>query len=135
MYSIVAVTALFVAIIFNDILQKQSSEISKHALFGLICILSIMLLWHNNLELVAWGLLIVPIVSLIFSFIILNINTPIHSTRIAPHSSSLLTKHTTSSCAPVPLTPPPTSCAPATVSLPACAPANTKSLITPITGC
>jgi hypothetical protein len=74
MYSLIAVVALFVAIILNDVLQQNSSEIPKHALFGLISTLGMFVLWYNDHELVGWGLLIVPIFILFISFIIVLLN-------------------------------------------------------------
>ena len=146
MYSLIVVTAIFVAIIFNDLVQDNSSEIPKHALFGLVCVLSMTLLWYNDLALVGWGLLVVPIIVLLISFISLSLRTP--STLLKSGPSSTVDTCTTpvptpvksgSSCAPYKHN---EDCSPlpATVSLPASLQSTGDSSIpsysiTPVTGC
>ena len=154
MYAVVTAAALFISIVLSDLLQDKSSEIPKHALFGLICTLLIFILSYNDLEAVGWGLLIVPIVSLLISFLIVSLhgtkNMGSSSTKYKTkcstcNSSNTPTPEENNCPAPVTVptpssTPSGSSCAPATVSLPASlpssgAPSTPPYSITPSTGC
>jgi hypothetical protein len=151
MYAVIAAAALFISIVLSDLLQDKSSEIPKHALFGLICTLLIFVLSYNDLEMVGWGLLVVPIFSLFISFLIVSLrgtknkgssNTK-YKTNYNNCNSSTPQEHNCPAPVTIPTpssTPSGSSCAPATVSLPASLPSSDKPStppysITPSTGC
>lgn len=75
MYSILVTVAFFTAVIVNDVFLQDTEEIPKHALLGLISTGIISTLWFYDLELVAWGLLILPITALTISFLVLYTKT------------------------------------------------------------
>lgn len=146
MYAVIAAAALFISIVLSDLLQDKSSEIPKHALFGLICTLLIFVLSYNDLEMVGWGLLVVPIFSLFISFLIVSLrgtkNKGSSTTKYKTNcNSSTPQEHNCPAPVPVPSsTSSGSSCAPATVSLPASLPSSDKPStppysITPSTGC
>ena len=147
------VAALFIAIIFNDLMNEKSSEIPKHALFGLVCTGSFIVLTQNDHEAVCWALLIVPVIALTVSFVIMNIRDRNDSrySRHSRHSNNYKNKKH-SLCgssdverdcpAPITIVPDEPECPPPppTVSLPeslpsSCTPDTPPYSITPSTDC
>ena len=50
MYSIIFTAAIFIGIILNDLLQKQSARIVSHAFLGLIIVGLVSVLWYLDYE-------------------------------------------------------------------------------------
>ena len=109
----ITAAALFTAIIINDAARKNSTSIPNHAFFGLIVVLAISYLSMNGANMVAWGILVLPMFIIILSFLLSysgsstnSNNVPIPnvvpgSAPISPGGAPI------SSCgAPVPPTPP-----------------------------
>jgi hypothetical protein len=69
MYSIVFTAAIFIAIVFNDIIQQNTSRIALHGSFGFIAVGLVTILWYLNYEIVGWVLIALPILALTFSYI------------------------------------------------------------------
>jgi len=69
MYSIISTAAIFVAIIFNDLIQNKKYHIRFHVFLGLLATALVTILWYLDYEFVAWGLIIVPIFTLFISYI------------------------------------------------------------------
>jgi len=57
--------ALFVAIIFNDILQREFEDLPGHSMIGVVSVLLMAGLCQRGAILVAWGLLLLPITVLL----------------------------------------------------------------------
>ncbi len=75
-YPSIVFAALFSGLIFADILNQQTNRIPGHAFFGLVLIIITVVLTQNNADLVAWGLLILPLTILFISFIMVVLRGP-----------------------------------------------------------
>jgi hypothetical protein len=75
-YPSIVFAALFSGLIFADILNKQTDRIPGHAFFGLVIIIITVVLTQNNADLVAWGLLILPLTILFISFVMVVLRGP-----------------------------------------------------------
>lgn len=148
MYSILVTAAIFIAMVFNDIIQHGSKHASLHAFLGALATGLVTILWYLNFEIVSWGLIIIPIVAIIISYIVISTKKGTGSTGEAT-TGPVLPSSPPPACAPSNLAGPYTTVAappPSTVSLPAVPPAPTTSAmstsiptptstITPITAC
>jgi hypothetical protein len=67
-YPVCVTIALFVALILFDIFDQSPEKIAKHALAGLVVLFPMVYLSLNDMELVSWGLLAVPVIVLIICY-------------------------------------------------------------------
>jgi hypothetical protein len=154
MYSIIVTAAIFIGMIFNDVMQNQSNRVSSHAFLGALATGLVAILWYLNYEMVGWGLITLPIAALIISYIVVVTGKGAVTALTSPASTAgpvLPNSPATPApaCIPSNLAGPYTAIAPpppSTVSLPAVPPTpstpamstNTptpSSTITPLTGC
>ena len=77
MYSIIATAALFTAVVLNDFLKKRRNpyKTKQHIFFGIMAVTAMTVLWYLDMEIVGWGLLIVPIGAIFLSFLLLDSST------------------------------------------------------------
>jgi hypothetical protein len=149
MYSIIVTAAIFIAMIFNDVIRNNSKHASLHAFLGALATGLVAILWYLNFEIVGWGLIIIPIFALIISYIVISTQKRSGPATSEPTTGPTLPSNQPPACAPSNLAGPYTAVAPpppSTVSLPAVPPAPTTSAmstntptpkftITPLTGC
>jgi hypothetical protein len=64
-YPVAVSVALFTALILFDIIQRAPERINGHIFFALITIFLMVYLSFKDMELVSWGLLLIPTVVLI----------------------------------------------------------------------
>jgi len=75
MYPVIFTAALFIGIILNDVISKNSeTETLKHLFIGLVATLGMGYLSYKGLNIVGWAILIVPMLTLLISYIILLFN-------------------------------------------------------------
>jgi hypothetical protein len=67
----VVTSALFFSLIILDVFRRENHLIIGHSLFGIIIGGLMIVLCTNNMTSVAWGLLLVPAVSLVLGWIIM----------------------------------------------------------------
>ena len=124
-YPVIVTAAIFIALIFDDILTKSSTSVPINTLQGLICVGLMTVLSFKDMEFVSWGLLLLPIIVLIICYYF-GINTQSNL------SSNL--KPATMSCST------PASGSPSTISVPS-SPTTSAQIsgnaytFTPITSC
>jgi hypothetical protein len=107
-YSVITTAALFIAIIINDVIQKNESSISSHAFLGLLSTLAVLFLCMKGAEMVAWGIIILPIFVIILSFVLVYFSTSNTDASSVPASttfSSMLAAATTAPVKPAVQTP------------------------------
>ena len=63
-YPVYVTIALFVALILFDVIDRSPEKIRGHALGGLVVLFPMVYLSFNDMELVSWGLLAVPVIIL-----------------------------------------------------------------------
>jgi hypothetical protein len=133
-YPAIATAALFTAIIIHDAMTKQASSIPTHAFLGLISILAMLYLSMKGANLVAWGILILPMFIISLSFILVYVGS-VKTTSSTTTSTS--TPNIKSSLAPSSLGVPASSCSSCNsnpVLGKSTAPAS-STVITPTTNC
>jgi hypothetical protein len=69
-YSVITVVALFIAIIINDAIQNNLSNISNHAFLGFLSFLAVFFLCMKDAETVAWGVIVIPMFIIALSFVL-----------------------------------------------------------------
>jgi len=75
-YPAIIFAAGTIGLIFADILNKDTNSIAGHAFFGILLVIVSIVLSQNGADLVAWGLLVLPMVILFVSFIIVVLKGP-----------------------------------------------------------
>jgi hypothetical protein len=70
MYSIIFTAAIFLAIILNDLIQNRKYRVQNNLYLGLLATALVTMLWYLGYEYVAWGLIILPILTLFITYII-----------------------------------------------------------------
>jgi hypothetical protein len=83
-YPAIIFAAGAIGLIFADILNKHTKSIAGHAFFGILLVIVSVVLSQNGADLVAWGLLVLPMVILFLSFIIVVFKGPWGK---SPHAS------------------------------------------------
>jgi len=63
-YPVYVTIALFIALMLFDIIDRSPEKIRGHALGGLVVLFPVVYLSFNDMELVSWGLLAVPVIIL-----------------------------------------------------------------------
>jgi hypothetical protein len=85
MYAPIVTSALFMGIIFYDLIVSASQkEILKHFLFGLVATSAMAFLTLRGAELAAWGLLLIPVLAVFISSIVAAYKTPTPVVTPAP---------------------------------------------------
>lgn len=92
-YPAIITGALFVGIIISDIFSRKRGNIPEHLVLGLVSITLMVWLTMKNAEIVAWGLLMIPlfILAITFIFVIFNVSL---GTREAPAAGTAATTPT-----------------------------------------
>ena len=74
-YPAIITGALFLGIIVNDIFSRKRGSIPEHLVLGLVSVTLMVWLTMKNAEIVAWGLLMIPlfILAITFIFVIFNV--------------------------------------------------------------
>ena len=134
MYSIISTAAIFIAIVFNDLIQNRKYLIRFHIFLGLLATSLVIILWYLDYEIVAWGLIIVPIFTLFISYIAASGNSKKLQNTTASNGPIIsdTSKSDTPTCNQNPAGQYTAVPQPSTVSLPAAPipPANTGTVMT-----
>ena len=69
-YPAIITAAIFMGIILNDVISSTTGHIPEHALTGLICVVGMAWLSAQNAEIVAWGLVMIPLFILGATFVL-----------------------------------------------------------------
>jgi hypothetical protein len=64
-YPVCVTVALFVALLLFDVIQRTPEKINGHIFSGLIVTFLMVYLSFKDMELVSWGLLLIPVVVLV----------------------------------------------------------------------
>ena len=64
-YPVCVTLALFIALILFDIMERTPEKVTPHTFAGLIILFLMVYLSFKDMELVSWGLLLIPTVVLI----------------------------------------------------------------------
>ena len=107
-YPSIVTAALFVGLIFSDIMTKNTANISAHAFFGLLCTGITVILSQNGADLVAWGLLLLPLTLLFISFVLIVVKSPWGKKPAASTSVAAAIAANPAAAALATLAPPPT---------------------------
>ena len=77
MYLVIVTAALFMAILFYDLLKENPNNTTtrNHVFFGLAAIGAMSTLVYLEMEYVGWGLLIIPIAAIFITFLLTDSNT------------------------------------------------------------
>jgi hypothetical protein len=67
-YPVCVTVALFIALLLFDVIQRTPENINGHIFFGLITTFLMVYLSFKDMELVSWGLLLIPFVVLVTSY-------------------------------------------------------------------
>ena len=67
-YPVCVTVALFIALILFDTLERRPEKINGHIFAGLIITFLMVYLSFKDMELVSWGLLLIPLVILISAY-------------------------------------------------------------------
>ena len=94
---IIATAAVFVALIFLDLLRREFELLPGHGLFGIICVFLMTMLCQRGFNMVAWGLLLIPFVFLIIGWGI-QATQPMSNNSVAATTYPTLTERTCSRC-------------------------------------
>lgn len=94
---IIATAAVFVALIFLDLLRREFELLPGHGLFGIICVFLMTMLCQRGFNMVAWGLLLIPFVFLIIGWGI-QATQPMSNNPVAATTYPTLTERTCSRC-------------------------------------
>ena len=142
-YPAIATAALFTAIIIHDAMVKESDSIPNHAFLGLISVLAMIYLSMKGADIVAWGILVLPMFIIALSFVLVYTGTKTmastekSSSSVAPANSVESTKYigpSPAGPAPVSATKPSCTCG-STVNLPISKGAPSSTVSTPATNC
>ena len=74
-YPVCVTLALFIALILFDVIERHPGAISHHTFTGLVILFLMVYLSFKDMELVSWGLLLIPVVLLVLCFILGNTGT------------------------------------------------------------
>ena len=85
-YPVCVSVALFIALILFDIIQRTPERITEHLLSGLIVTFLMVYLSFKDMELVSWGLLLIPVVILVTSYFLgyTSESKTVRATPVAP---------------------------------------------------
>jgi lipopolysaccharide export LptBFGC system permease protein LptF len=87
----IVTSALFFSLIILDVFRRETNLIIGHALFGIITGGLMIVLCTNGMGPVAWGLLLIPAVSLVLGWIIMmGRRKSYHPPGVLPANSSML---------------------------------------------
>ena len=67
-YPVIITAAIFIAVILDNIIQRQSSNIPLNTLQGIISVGLMLLLSFKDMELVSWGLLLLILLVMTLSY-------------------------------------------------------------------
>ena len=142
MYPAIITAALFVGIIISDIFSGKRANIPEHLVLGLISVSSFVWLSMHNAEIVAWGLLMIPIFILAITFIFVmfdvklaptpDVTSTPTTTATTPTTTGVATNAATITAA---TTITPSACTPKEAPATAIPPSGTSTTITPSTTC
>jgi amino acid transporter len=89
-YPVAVSIALFTALILFDIIQRAPERINGHILFALITVFLMVYLSFKDMELVSWGLLLIPIVVLIPCYFLGVVGSSDKNTTHTPDTAPVL---------------------------------------------
>ena len=67
-YPVLITVAIFIALILDDIIQRTPENIPTNTLQGFVSMILMLILSFKDMELVSWGLLVLPIIVLILCY-------------------------------------------------------------------
>jgi hypothetical protein len=139
-YPAIITAALFVGIIINDIFSRKRGSIPEHLVLGLVSVTLMVWLTMKNAEIVAWGLLMIPLFILAITFIFVIFNVSLGSTPTTPAAGTAATSTTAgvasnaaTTTAATTITP--SACTPKQPAATPVPPSGASTTITPSTTC
>ena len=67
-YPVGVTVAFFIAVILHDVFTRSKEKIAKHALTALVVILLMVYLSFQDMEIVSWGVLLIPVTVLMICY-------------------------------------------------------------------
>jgi hypothetical protein len=142
-YPAIITGALFVGIIISDIFSRKKGNIPEHLVMGLISITLMVWLSMKNAEIVAWGLLMIPIfiLAITFIFVMFDVKLATNPTTPATPAPGTATTSTTAGVASnaatttAATTITPSACTPKQPAATPVPPSGASTTITPSTTC
>jgi hypothetical protein len=90
-YAAITTGAIFLAVVLNDLVQNNSGKIPQHAILGFISVLIMVVLSQKGYDLVAWGLLLIPLIAFIVSLVGVYLNgSPAATSSVSAAISAVL---------------------------------------------
>ena len=141
-YPAIITGALFVGILISDIFSGKRANMPEHLVLGLISVSAFVWLGVHNAEIVAWGLLMIPLFILAITFIFVMFDVKLATTSTTPTIPAAVT--TTSTTAGVAsnaatttaaTTITPSACTPKQPAATPVSPTGASTTITPSTTC
>ena len=141
-YPAIITGALFVGILISDIFSGKRANMPEHLVLGLISVSAFVWLGVHNAEIVAWGLLMIPLFILAITFIFVMFDVKLATTSTTPTIPAAVT--TTSTTAGVAsnaatttaaTTITPSACTPKQPAATPVPPSGASTTITPSTTC
>ena len=140
-YPAIITGALFVGILISDIFSGKRANMPEHLVLGLISVSAFIWLGVHNAEIVAWGLLMIPLFILAITFIFVMFDVKLATTPTTPTISPAVTTSTTAGVASnaatttAATTITPSACTPNQPAATPVPPSGASTTITPSTTC
>ena len=142
-YSAIITAALFMGILISDIFSGKTANIPEHLVLGLISVSAFVWLAMHNAEIVAWGLLMIPlfILAITFIFVMFDVKLATSAPAVAPAVGTATTTPTTAGVASnaatttAATTITPSACKPKQPAATPLPPSGASTTITPSTTC
>ena len=96
-YPAIITGALFVGILISDIFSGKRANMPEHLVLGLISVSAFIWLGVHNAEIVAWGLLMIPLFILAITFIFVMFDVKLATTPTTPTTPTIPAAVTTTS--------------------------------------
>ena len=139
-YPAIITGALFVGILISDIFSGKRANMPEHLVLGLISVSAFVWLGVHNAEIVAWGLLMIPLFILAITFIFVMFDVKLATTPTTP-AAAVTTTSTTAGVASnaatttAATTITPSACTPKQPAATPVSPTGASTTITPSTTC
>ena len=136
-YPAIITGALFVGILISDIFSGKRANIPEHLVLGLISVSAFIWLAVHNAEIVAWGLLMIPlfILAITFIFVMFDVKLATSTTPAAGTAATTAGVASNAATTTAATTITPSACTPKQPAATALPPSGASTTITPSTTC
>ena len=138
-YPVGVTVAFFIAVILHDVFTQSKEKIAKHALTALVVTLLMVYLSFQDMEIVSWGVLLIPVTVLMICYFLgrtsstTKENSIINTTTPGSSSSPQLSQNVATHACPVAASGEPSVLS--TPASPSMASALSGNTYTPLTSC